>query len=47
MSGFVKFKDKSILQGWLTDLEVADKYADVKMSPDALAGKANFEEAKK
>jgi hypothetical protein len=47
MSGFVKFKDKSVLRGWLTDLETGDKYSDVKMNPEQLAGKASFDAAKK
>jgi hypothetical protein len=46
MSGFVKFKDKSVQRGWLADLNVEDKYGDVKMSPEKLQSKANFEDAK-
>lgn len=46
MSGFVSFKDKSILKGWLADITVEDKYADVKVDPDALQKKINFEDAK-
>jgi len=47
MSGFVTFKDKSILKTWLTDIEQEDAYEDVKMNPDELRGKANFENATK
>jgi len=39
MSGFVTFKDKSVLRGWLTDLSERDKYEDVKMSPESLVEK--------
>lgn len=46
MSGFVKFKDKSVLKGWLADLEMEDKYGDVKMTPEQLASKNSFEDAK-
>jgi hypothetical protein len=46
MSGFVSFKDKSILKSWISDVNEDDKYADVKMSPEQLQSKANFEEAK-
>lgn len=47
MSGFVSFKDKSILKSWISDISETDKYSDVKMSPEQLQAKANFEEAKK
>ncbi len=47
MSGFVSFKDKSVLKSWISDINEEDKYADVKMSPEQLQSKANFEEAKK
>jgi len=46
MSGFVTFKDKSVLKGWLADIDVEDKYGDVKMNPEALEGKASFRDAK-
>jgi len=45
LSGFVSFKDKSILKSWIADIDEEDKYADVKMSPDTLQQKANFENA--
>lgn len=45
MSGFVTFKDKSVLKTWLTDIEIEDEYGDVKMNPDDLKGKANFSSA--
>ncbi len=44
MSGFVKFKDKSIQKGWLADLD-GDKYADVKIDPDDVRDKVNFKTA--
>jgi len=47
MSGFVSFKDKSVLKSWISDINEEDKYSDVKMSPEKLQSKANFEEAKK
>ena len=47
LSGFVSFKDKSILKSWLADIEIEDKYEDVKMSPEQLQSKANFDEARK
>lgn len=47
LSGFVSFKDKSILKSWIADIDNEDKYADVKMSPDTLQQKANFENAAK
>lgn len=47
MSGFVSFKDKSVLKSWISDINEEDKYADVKMNPEQLQSKANFEEAKK
>ncbi len=47
MSGFVSFKDKSVLKSWISDINEEDKYSDVKMSPEQLQSKANFEEAKK
>ena len=46
MSGFVTFKDKSILKGWLSDLEEKDKYKDVTMSLDSITKKVSGEEAK-
>lgn len=44
LSGFVKFKDKSIQKGWLADLE-DDKYADVKIDPNEVRDKVNFKTA--
>lgn len=47
MSGFVTFKDKSILKGWLADIQVNDKYKDVTMSVDSLNNKLSSADAKK
>lgn len=47
LSGFVTFKDKSVLRSWLANIDSEDKYSDVKMSPEQLQAKANFEEALK
>lgn len=47
MSGFVSFKDKSVLKSWIADLDDDDPYSDVKMTTEQLQSKANFEEAKK
>lgn len=47
LSGFVSFKDKSILKSWIADIDDEDKYGDVKMSPDTLQQKASFENATK
>lgn len=47
LSGFVSFKDKSILKSWIADIDDEDKYGDVKMSPDTLQKKASFENATK
>lgn len=46
MSGFVTFKDKSILRGWLADIANDDKYGDVTMSLDSITKKVSGEEAK-
>ncbi len=46
MSGFVTFKDKSILRGWLADITQEDKYADVKMDIDSVKNKVSGNEAK-
>ena len=46
MSGFVTFKDKSILRGWLADLNSEDKYADVTVGLDSITKKVSGEEAK-
>jgi len=47
LAGFVNFKNKDILKSWISDISEEDKYSDVKMSPEQLQSKANFEEAKK
>ena len=47
MSGMASFKDKSVLRGWLADLEVTDKNADVKMSLESVQDKVSGEEAKR
>lgn len=39
MSGFVTFKDKSILRGWLADTSISDKYSDVKITREELSNK--------
>lgn len=41
------FKDPSATRGWLADLTVENKDADVTMSVDALQSKISFEDAKK
>lgn len=46
MSGMVEFKDKSVLQGWLADLEGGDKNSDVTMNLNELQSKADFSSAK-
>jgi hypothetical protein len=46
MSGMVTFKDKSVLKGWLADLEETDKYADVTMSLDSIRNKVSGADAK-
>lgn len=47
MNGFVSFKNnKDVLKSWISDVGEEDKYADVKMSPEQLQAKANFEDAK-
>lgn len=47
MSGMVSFKDKSVLTGWLADIEQDDDYEDVTMEIDSLKSKVDFSEAKK
>lgn len=47
MSGFVTFKNPDVLKGWLADLTVENKDADVTMSVDNLQSKISFEDAKK
>lgn len=47
MSGFVTFKDKSVLQGWLADLNSVDKYADVKMSVESVQNRISGGDSKK
>ena len=46
LSGFVTFKDKSILSGWLSDIDEKDRYDDVTIDLEVLKGKANFSNAK-
>jgi hypothetical protein len=46
MSGMVSFKDKSIISGWLADIEGKDDYGDVTMEIDSLKSKVDFSEAK-
>lgn len=47
MSGMVSFKDKSVLSGWLADINNRDSYSDVKVDLDSLKGKVDLSEAKK
>jgi hypothetical protein len=47
MSGFVEFKDKSLLKHWLTRLEKKDDYKDVSIPLEKIKGKISFEDAKK
>lgn len=43
LSGFVEFKDKSIITGWISELEESeDDYSDVSMSLEELQNKANL-----
>jgi hypothetical protein len=46
MSGFVEFKDKSSINGWLADIDKKDDYSDVLMSVESLENKVNLNEAK-
>ncbi len=46
MSGFVKFKNKDVLRGWLADIKDDDKYGDVTMGLDSITKKISGEEAK-
>ena len=46
MSGFVTFKDKSVLKGWLADISDYDKNKDVLMSIESVQNKINMEDAK-
>ena len=45
MSGFVTFKNKSALRGWLADLEDDDRNSDVTISLESVQNKVNFNEA--
>ena len=47
LSGFVTFKNPDVLKGWLADLTVENKDADVTMSVESLQSKISFEDAKK
>ena len=47
LSGFVTFKNPDVLKGWLADLTIENKDADVTMSVESLQSKINFEDAKK
>jgi hypothetical protein len=46
MGGMVSFKDKSVLSGWLANIDTKDDYSDVSMDLDSLGNKLNFNEAK-
>lgn len=46
MSGFVEFKDKSVIKHWLENLDEKDKYKDVAVDLEAVQKKINFEDAK-
>lgn len=41
MSGFVTFKNKDAIVGWMADLETKDKYADVKVDMEEVKEKIN------
>lgn len=41
-SGFVEFKDKSLLKHWMSSLDSEDNFADVKVEQDALEQKINL-----
>jgi hypothetical protein len=45
MSGFVEFKDKSVLSHWMMDVN-NDKYKDVKIDLDEMSKKISFEDLK-
>jgi hypothetical protein len=45
MSGMVTFKDKSVLKGWLADLENEDKYSDVTIGLDSMKDKISGADA--
>jgi hypothetical protein len=47
MSGFVEFKDKSVLRHWLSGFEEKDDYKDVSIALEEIQGKVSFENAKK
>jgi len=47
MSGFVEFKDKSLMKHWMASLENKDKYSDVSVDLDEVKGKVSLESAKK
>jgi hypothetical protein len=46
VSGMVTFKDKTVLTGWLAEIEDDEKNSDVTMDLDSLKGKADFSSAK-
>ena len=41
MSGFVTFKNKDAIVGWMADSETKDKYADVKVDMEEVKEKIN------
>lgn len=43
MSGFVEFKDKSVLSGWLADIDNKDKYGDVIVDVEDVQNKINMQ----
>ena len=42
MSGFVEFKDKSILKHWMSDLNKDNPFDDVETDLDSVKNKVNF-----
>jgi len=46
MSGFVKFKDKSVIKHWMSDLR-KDRYSDVKVQPETIKSEINLDNARK
>jgi hypothetical protein len=45
MSGMVSFKDKSVLSGWLADIDREDDYSDVTSDLSTIENKVNMSEA--
>lgn len=47
MGGMVKFKDKGVITGWLSNIEKEDEYSDVSLDLESLQSKVDFSDAKK